>query len=274
MTGPFGEVLTSTNFNADQNNAIQSASYQYLGQHQKLTESSLSINPIQMGARIYIGLMGRFIQVDPVEGGTLNSYIYVLDPINYTDLSGKDMWSDIGSFAGSAVNNTSSFIVNNWQSIAIGAAIGMGCAATAGIGCAIAVGATAGATAAGVTYTYENRNGGGSVDGAVGSIIGGGIGGAASGVVGFGVGAVLGKVVSVTPGLRTSSKLLGNSQMGAPKPGILNGLNTKNVKFGWSHDIDRRVVLRLGLGQKTVTSPSGRDFTISILHINIFKLWW
>lgn len=33
--------------------------------------------------------MGRFLSVDPVEGGTDNSYVYVNDPVNETDLTGN-----------------------------------------------------------------------------------------------------------------------------------------------------------------------------------------
>lgn len=42
-----------------------------------------------MGARIYIPEIGRFLQVDPVEGGTQNDYVYPVDPVNGSDFSGK-----------------------------------------------------------------------------------------------------------------------------------------------------------------------------------------
>jgi RHS repeat-associated protein len=65
------------------------ASYAYVGQHQKLTESNLTLNPIQMGARVYLPGIGRFASVDPVDGGTENRYVYPADPVNYVDLNGE-----------------------------------------------------------------------------------------------------------------------------------------------------------------------------------------
>jgi RHS repeat-associated protein len=100
MTGPFGEVLpnqpaTKTNATLDTNNPVNTASgssYGYVGKHQKSTETDISPilgGVVQMGARVYIPAMGRFLSVDPVEGGTDNSYSYANDPVNQSDITGK-----------------------------------------------------------------------------------------------------------------------------------------------------------------------------------------
>ena len=43
-----------------------------------------------MGARLYDALLGRFLQVDPVFGGSCNPYDYTCqDPVNGSDLTGQ-----------------------------------------------------------------------------------------------------------------------------------------------------------------------------------------
>jgi RHS repeat-associated protein len=60
----------------------------YVGAAQKLTEAQLALLPIQMGARVYLPGFGRFLQVDPVQGGTPNNYVYPPEPVNNYDLTG------------------------------------------------------------------------------------------------------------------------------------------------------------------------------------------
>jgi len=52
-----------------------------------------------MGARVYIPALGRFLQVDPMPGGTPNLYAYPADPVNEFDLDGTFSWKGIANVA-------------------------------------------------------------------------------------------------------------------------------------------------------------------------------
>lgn len=92
QTGPFGELITGQ---INPWNTVNGGTLGYVGSAQKLTEAQLAVRAIQMGARVYIPGLGRFLQVDPVQGGTLNNYVYAADPVNEYDLSGTCIYCKI-----------------------------------------------------------------------------------------------------------------------------------------------------------------------------------
>lgn len=83
---PFGSLLTA---NTAPVNTASGTTYAWVGQHEKLQETSFTLQPTQMGACVYLSKLGRFLQVDPQEGGTENNYLYPPDPINDFDLDPK-----------------------------------------------------------------------------------------------------------------------------------------------------------------------------------------
>jgi RHS repeat-associated protein len=79
--------------------ATSTRRYGWLGAKQRSAETPTGV--IRMGARLYVPQTGRFLQVDPVPGGSANDYDYARqDPVNNFDLDGnlcpdsncKDTW--------------------------------------------------------------------------------------------------------------------------------------------------------------------------------------
>lgn len=83
---PYGVPLTGA-LPDNQSGAFDNG---WLGQHQRPAEHATGLlHTVQMGARPYNPMLGRFLSVDPIPDGTPNAYTYVSDPINEFDLNGQ-----------------------------------------------------------------------------------------------------------------------------------------------------------------------------------------
>ncbi|MFJ8960857.1 RHS repeat-associated core domain-containing protein [Lentzea sp. NPDC102401] len=154
---PFGEPLT-TEGTVDPDNVPDNMPGQmdngWLGQHQRLYEHAGALAIVQMGARPYSPLLGRFLSVDPVVGGSANDYDYANgNPINELDLDGKCSWSPFswGKCIRKAAGAAKRFYHRNEDTIRLIGKVGAYVAGAVGVAacgvsvvCGIAVGVAAG----------------------------------------------------------------------------------------------------------------------------------
>ena len=114
---PFGQAAPSATFGTNSN--PENATDQSMGWAANPTRKvagTFTLPIIQMGARLYLPTAGRFLQVDPVEGGTLNAYVYAHDPVNLEDYSGQFI-SSLLLFS-SAVKKVASVVVKAVTTVA------------------------------------------------------------------------------------------------------------------------------------------------------------
>ncbi|WP_432457215.1 polymorphic toxin-type HINT domain-containing protein [Cellulomonas iranensis] len=70
------------------------ARYGWLGAAQRSADTPAGV--LLMGVRLYHPAIGRFLQVDPVPGGSAGAYDYCnADPVNCTDLGGTIAWGKV-----------------------------------------------------------------------------------------------------------------------------------------------------------------------------------
>jgi len=133
---PYGGVLAS-------NPSLVAGDFDFgwVGGKLRGTEVALSLPMIEMGARVYVPGLGRFLEVDPVVGGNANDYDYCdADPINCWDLDGRFGWKKF------------------FKKVASVAVVVAGVAGAVACGVSVVCGVAVGAVAGAASYTLGTSN--------------------------------------------------------------------------------------------------------------------
>lgn len=113
---PFGRLLTAPLAPSPD---LPSTSWQMTS---NLETESLSLAFVMMGARVYLPAIGRFIQLDPVVGGSANGYDYAnQDPVDRVDPSGESTLKTVATGVAWLLAAVLSVFVQNWVGAAMAA---------------------------------------------------------------------------------------------------------------------------------------------------------
>lgn len=224
----------STEFGIPRASNVVSPRYGWLGGKRRDSGDALA-GIVLMGVRLYSPSLGRFLQVDPVPGGSANDYDYVYqDPVNKTDLDGRCWGGCWFSSLGSWANNHRQLIAT---AVVVAGVVG-GIACMASVVCGVAVGVAAGAAfyaayhAGKSDFSWRDM----AVDAAIGGVTGGAYAGvfklAKLGYLGGGKElVVMGRGAKTGPYLRVGS---GKWYGGAGRPWY-----TRVPHFHWGHGADK-----------------------------------